>query len=635
GFYQDDWYLLWSVKARGVESIIPLFSIDRPIMGYINYFDYLILGDNVILWQLYALLWRVLLGLGVLWLLRLIWPNRQYATTAMALLVVVYPGFLSQPVAMNYKNYIFEFAVAIYSIVAMLFALRAETRAKQIIYWGISLFLSLLYVLLYEFMIGLEGFRLALLVYLYLQQYPMDKRHVLKQTFLKYSPYLVMMVGFVFWRFFVFESERASTSETAVLAQYLSAPLSSGIRLVFELGKDILETVIFSWVVPAYQLMASSRYGVFGPAMVLAGLAGLAVLGYSKLSIEKGQDDNQKHTQEYFWLGLIGVVTALATVVIPGREVRFNGFERYSLHASLGVAILLWALISGLKENFRTGILVLLVGISVATHYHNANLWRERWALHSDSWWQLTWRAPGIKEDTVLIVQLPSGLGFEQDYEIWGPVNMIYHPNQDPPALNAQVMLRDTTYLIQRGFTETDHLRDIDLSRDYDNVLIMSRPTPQSCLHVIDGNLPFLSQFEEARIEKVARYSNISRVSVGDIILYPEENIFGPEPAQKWCYFYQRASLARQMNNWEEVARIGTLLIKADLRPVDRAEWMPFLEGFIIQGDAKNAKWLTTIIKGDKNLRFSICNDLEQAETFPDNYNYDEIYSLLCTKVAG
>ncbi|HSG44293.1 MAG TPA: hypothetical protein VLA72_14180, partial [Anaerolineales bacterium] len=30
GYYHDDWYLLWSGQARGAESIIPLFSTDRP-----------------------------------------------------------------------------------------------------------------------------------------------------------------------------------------------------------------------------------------------------------------------------------------------------------------------------------------------------------------------------------------------------------------------------------------------------------------------------------------------------------------------------------------------------------------------------------------------------------------------------
>ena len=35
GYYHDDWFLLWSGQARGAESIIPLFAIDRPFMGVV------------------------------------------------------------------------------------------------------------------------------------------------------------------------------------------------------------------------------------------------------------------------------------------------------------------------------------------------------------------------------------------------------------------------------------------------------------------------------------------------------------------------------------------------------------------------------------------------------------------------
>ena len=55
GFYQDDWYLLWSAEARGVQSILSLFKIDRPFMGMVNYVDYLIFADNLVLWQIYSL----------------------------------------------------------------------------------------------------------------------------------------------------------------------------------------------------------------------------------------------------------------------------------------------------------------------------------------------------------------------------------------------------------------------------------------------------------------------------------------------------------------------------------------------------------------------------------------------------
>lgn len=54
GFYHDDWYLLWSGAARGSTSIISLFSTDRPFMGIIYSYTYRLIGDNIILWHVYA-----------------------------------------------------------------------------------------------------------------------------------------------------------------------------------------------------------------------------------------------------------------------------------------------------------------------------------------------------------------------------------------------------------------------------------------------------------------------------------------------------------------------------------------------------------------------------------------------------
>src|SRR5687767_8996398 len=58
GYYHDDWFVLWSGQVRGAESLIPLFSTDRPFMGVVYSFVYRLLGDTIVNWHLYALLWR-------------------------------------------------------------------------------------------------------------------------------------------------------------------------------------------------------------------------------------------------------------------------------------------------------------------------------------------------------------------------------------------------------------------------------------------------------------------------------------------------------------------------------------------------------------------------------------------------
>jgi len=53
-------------------------------------------------------------------------------------------------------------------------------------------------------------------------------------------------------------------------------------------------------------------------------------------------------------------------------------------------------------------------------------------------WWQMTWRAPDIKADTLVMASISGGYNPQQDYEIWGPLNLIYNPNPAKvPAIQA------------------------------------------------------------------------------------------------------------------------------------------------------------------------------------------------------
>src|SRR5215210_4143618 len=128
GYYHDDWFVLWSGQMRGAGSIIPLFSSDRPFMGVVYSFVYRLLGDTITNWHVYALLWRFIGGLAFFWTLRLIWPEQKYLTTVMAVLFVVYPGFLSQPNANTKQNHLYGFATALLSIAFMFQAMKAKLR---------------------------------------------------------------------------------------------------------------------------------------------------------------------------------------------------------------------------------------------------------------------------------------------------------------------------------------------------------------------------------------------------------------------------------------------------------------------------------------------------------------------------
>lgn len=102
----------------------------------------------------------------------------------------------------------------------------------------------------------------------------------------------------------------------------------------------------------------------------------------------------------------------------------------------------------------------------------------------------------------------------------------------------------------------------------------------------------------------------------------PPKSIFGPEPLNSWCYFYQKAALARQLKNWEQVAEWGDRAAEQGFEPTRSAsntplEWIPFIEGYARVGRWEEAQAISeTIYQKDKRMAARLCtlwSSLEDA----------------------
>ena len=95
---------------------------------------------------------------------------------------------------------------------------------------------------------------------------------------------------------------------------------------------------------------------------------------------------------------------------------------------------------------------------------------------------------------------------------------------------------------------------------------------------------------------------------------YPPTDLFGKEPAHGWCYFYEKADLADQLGQWQQVVELGKQAEQQGLRPAvspanNPYEWLPFIEGYAMSGDWANAQSLTTAnAKIDKKYAPMLCD---------------------------
>jgi hypothetical protein len=638
GLYKEDWWIFWSGDTQGPLSLIPLFKIDRPLTGYVYATIYPILGNLPFHWHSYALFLR-LLGIIVFFLtLRKVWPDKKLETTIIALLFLCYPGFLQQSEAVVFSNHFTSLSIVLISISLTIYSVYVTNLFGILLLNVLAAALILVYPLLMEYFIGLEGLRLVLLWAALQNKSPLPFVQSLLRLLKYWSIYLVMTGIYLFWRLFIFNSTRPTTNIGRLVSTYQQNAPHVGLSFIVNLAKNILETTIMAWVVPLYNYLFQGSLTNLVIAAILALVAALLIWLYYQFLKKNEQlspdwSEESSSNRHFFWLGLVIVVLTLAPIVVADRNVLFVDREdRFSLPVATGVAILVIGFLAYvIKPKLRIWVLLALIGLASFPHFYRALYMSDFWTIQRDLWWQLSWRAPQLKPGTLLLVNLPPGFSFAEGYEAWAPADLVYYPQEGAPPITAEVLNNEFALEVFRGGLDPKNHRGIIVNRDFDQPLVLSQATSQSCLNVIDNRKIELSQDEDPLVRLVAPYSKIDLILTDQAFKEPDAEIFGAEPEHTWCYYYQKASYARQMGDWAEVVRLGDEARKKGLSPVDRFEWMPFLEGYASLGRDKDARNLAAIVKTEPGARNPICAQLNAARpAYPGNYDYENVVQILC-----
>jgi hypothetical protein len=71
--------------------------------------------------------------------------------------------------------------------------------------------------------------------------------------------------------------------------------------------------------------------------------------------------------------------------------------------------------------------------------------------------------------------------------------------------------------------------------------------------------------------------------------------IYNPEPSHGWCYYFEKADLARQFSDWNEVAKLGNQAFKLSDSPNNPVERFVFIEGYAHVGNWNKAVELSKV----------------------------------------
>ncbi len=627
--YRDDWYYVMDRLIGGPGVYQEMFSIDRPARGPLFEAYFQVFGIQPFPYHMMSFLWRVAGAVAALWLFRQLWPRQRLATLMMALLFTLYPGYLRWMEGFENQPRILSSFLEALSIALTLHAIRTTQTVSKILSWVASILAGWAYIALVDFSFGMEVFRLLcvfLLVNHDRESLPFIKRGVLAVR--AWGIAALIPAGFLFWRFFLFQNERPVTDVGLQFSVLFASPLLTGLWWLARLVQSAVNVAFAAWGAPLFQNLFEMGLTNILIGMLLAGGAVLLLLwigfliGKPEWDSANASDSMGRWQFEAIWIGLAGVVVGVLPIIVANRFVNFAGYSHYALPASLaGVMVVVGIVFLIQSRNVRFGVVAGLVALASLTHYTaSLRILHEEQAI-AHFWRQVVWRAPGIDAATTLVVNYP-GINYAEDVDaVAGPANFLYFPEQTNqiPAVYPLVALPQMEYITKdiltggrRTYEYRTHVGEIN----YNNILVISQPTPGACVHVIDAQWLRYSEGDSDQILLLGQYSNVENIQTDGTAPKPVEFIFGPEPPhdETWCYYYQQAELALQNGDWEKIIQIGDQAAKLHLSPNDRMEWAPFLQAYAFTGDVKAFK--ATAIKMDSSpfVRREACRTILQMQ---------------------
>ncbi|NPV77401.1 MAG: hypothetical protein HPY59_13650 [Anaerolineae bacterium] len=609
GFYWDDWAKLLVSRLFGLSGYWAYYAEDRPLSGWTHILLTPLLGPAPFNWQVFALLLRWLTAAGIWWTLRLLWPEHRRQAVYAALLFAIYPVFTQQPIALTFHQQWLQYALYFFSAAAMLLALTYPKRYG--ILTGLALAAMIAELSVTEYFVGLEALRLLFLGIVATRMASGFKQKL--ACWLRFSwPYLLFLAAYVIWRLFFIRLSGEDPYQAKMLYGLFSQPVDTLRSLARMTIADTLYVLIGSWgpvVGLGLERQASFVFTVLiWAAAILCG-AGLAVY----LNRLRYPEEDKQEMQGGRWLiqalatGLLALMLGCLPGWITNRPVLFDFHSnRYAMPAMFGAALVWAAALEWLTQRrFQKNILAGgLVAAAAIFHLNTASDYAQIWKNQLDFYWQLTWRAPSLEPGTAILGEnelFPNQGSFSSSaainllypqergrehlaywyYNLWP--RFAIEPSESPLGIPLRTQFRTLTY---QGVTG-------------ESLVIFYDPGRANCLwvlgpeDVLNPDLPELTR-------RMLPASDLNRIRLeAGTNSSPDVRMFGQEPDHGWCYYYQKAALAAQFEDWEMAAQLADeARNNPEYYPKNPwfktpHEWIPFIKGYAHTGRWREAQELT------------------------------------------
>ena len=626
GFYWDDWPFAWIARFLGPAEFIPAFRGFRPFLGPIFFVTTSLIPSNPLLWQIFALLIRFLSGLLVWLALSQVWPRHQRQVLIASLLFLVFPGYSQHWVAFTHINQ--EWIPLLFYLLSFYFTARALRNQGHFLSNTIyALVLLVIGVFPTEYFIGLEPLRF-LFIWVIISEATQGFRLRLIRTLKNWGPYFLIWLADAAWLVYYYKSGAyISYDVTAVPGNTLALD-----RAPFVFGDALWKAGLYVWA----QVLILTTRAITTPTslITLALIAGTFLLGViyllridlpsstPELSDETSAPYTSSAGPEFFAIpalviGLAGILLGRVPSFAAGLPLTLqSSFDRFMISMMLGGSLFIAGLVELLIRNqrARTYVFSLLIALGIGQQFFNANIFRRDWQRQQDIYWQFAWRIPALKPNTAVITQqMP--LDYETDLSMTAALNWIYAPELQPPSLPYALIYSEKRLggvvlpSLKPNTPITLPDRTVTFNGNTSQAVVIYVP-PNGCLRVLDpafNDAETYSKFPESVTAPIA-ISDPSRILLTATSPALPDPPFIKEPTHTWCYFYEKAELARQAGDWNKVVDLGVEAGRKEFSPQDAFEWLPFIEAQARTGAWKSAEATARLaLNKDPKIQRGLC----------------------------
>ncbi|MBE0669668.1 MAG: hypothetical protein IH588_03695 [Anaerolineales bacterium] len=609
GFYWDDWPFAWIAKFLGPAEFNPAFAPFRPFLGPIFYFTTSLIPPVPLYWQIFALVIRFLIGVGAFWAFKQIFPKQQRIAFITTLLILVFPGYSQHWVALTHINQ--ELIPFIFYLFSFGFTFKALRDGKTV-YAIIALLLQVCGIFPTEYFFGLEGLRFLFLFFFF--DGTLIERFI--KTLKIWWPYLLIWMLNAAWlvyyyKFGPYNSYEVNVTQSFTVLMFLKEALDALWKAGFYIWIQVLTLTFSTLSAPASLL-----------SLGLAALS-LALLTPYLLRFAPIDEVNEKTLPiSLIIIGLIGILLGRLPSLAASLPLTLqSSFDRFMVSMMIGGSLFVIGLVELLVRNSRAKLVIfsVLISLGIGQQFFNANIFRRDWEDQKEIYWQMTWRMPALKPNTVLLTdQMP--IDYETDLSFTAPINWMYAPEYTRSDL--PYILLYTEKRIGGGTLPSFEpdvqifypYRTVNFKSSTSNAVVMYMPR-NGCLRVLDparGDRQIYAKLP-AVLTQAIPLSDPSRI-IADTEK-PAIPMFFSEPEHEWCYYFTKAGLAQQQDDYAQVVSLGNDAMEAGYKPQDQNEWLVFIDAYARVGDFQTAGKLSVdALAEDVRIRRGVCTVWEQIQ---------------------